>query len=197
MLRNVISMIIACLLVGGILTVPRTHVGANPQIPPDFLTGGGFITRSGTAAKANFGVGGGVKNGAFWGHLEYIDHGIGLNVHGTGVTGYELTPGTVDSNDPKTGQPIGSRDICGTARTNLFGDVFYRIRVADNGEPGVNDTFMIRLVTPASGSAVYTTESDVNHTLGGGNIQLHQGNPSNTPPTTPFSCATDFTGGTS
>jgi hypothetical protein len=44
----------------------------------DFLTGGGFIVRD-TGAKANFGVGGGCKDGSpTWGHLEYIDHGMDL-----------------------------------------------------------------------------------------------------------------------
>jgi len=53
----------------------------------DFLTGGGFIVNNG--AKANFGVAGGCKNGTpTWGHLEYIDHGSGLNVHWTSITAY-------------------------------------------------------------------------------------------------------------
>ncbi len=59
----------------------------------DFLTGGGFIITNGgnthPPAKANFGVGGGCKNGSpTWGHLEYIDHGNGLNVHWTSITAY-------------------------------------------------------------------------------------------------------------
>jgi len=55
--------------------------------PCDFLTGGGFIFHNGN--QANFGVGGGCKDGTpTWGHLEYIDHGLGLNVHGTSITGY-------------------------------------------------------------------------------------------------------------
>src|SRR2546426_5280260 len=81
----------------------------------DFLTGGGFIIRN-SGAKANFGVGGGCKDGSpTWGHLEYIDHGTGLNVHWTAITAYI----EVDS-DTSRGKPIGARRICGTARTNLY-----------------------------------------------------------------------------
>src|SRR2546429_3775113 len=69
----------------------------------DFLTGGGFIFFNGN--KANFGVGGGCKHGSpTWGHLEYIDHGTGLNVHWTSITAYlEVDDGT--GTDPQTGQP--------------------------------------------------------------------------------------------
>jgi len=85
----------------------------------DFLTGGGFIIRD-SGAKANFGVGGGCKFGSpTWGHLEYIDHGIGLNVHWTSITAYM----ELDTSTGPNGQPTGARLICGTARTNFFGDV--------------------------------------------------------------------------
>src|SRR5437773_9809240 len=77
----------------------------------DFVTGGGFIVGAGASslafgASANFGVGGGVKNGAFWGHLEYNDHSTSppMQVHGTSVTGYLLV----------THYPIAYPDITGT-----------------------------------------------------------------------------------
>ena len=143
----------------------------------DFLTGGGFIIRD-SGAKANFGVGGGCKHGSpTWGHLEYQDHGTGLNVHWTSITAYL----EVDSSTDSRGKPIGARRICGTARTNLYGDVDWFVLARDTGEPGVDDEFIIRLTQ--SGSIVYTTEGDSDHTLGGsgpggGNIQLHNPNPS-------------------
>src|SRR5262245_35270154 len=106
----------------------------------DFLTGGGFIFFNGN--QASFGAGGGCMDGGpFSGHLQYIDHGLGLNVHGTSVTGYFEIDTSTDAN----GNPIGARLICGTARTNLFGDVDYAITTRDAGEPGVNDTFDLRL----------------------------------------------------
>jgi hypothetical protein len=152
----------------------------------DFLTGGGFIFTNGgnthAEAKGTFAIGGGCKHGSpTWGHLEYQDHGNGLNVHWTSITAY-LEQST--SSDEK-GRPIGTRYVCGTARTNLFGDVDFVARGTDNGEPGTSDGFDIRL--SQMGRVVYSTEYEPNspHTLadgegGGGNIQLHAPNPSTT-----------------
>lgn len=82
------------------------------DVPPpgcDFLTGGGFIIRD-NGAKANFGVGGGCKHGSpTWGHLQYIDHGTGLNVHWETITAY-LFDHQHDP-DPRNGQPRGARLI--------------------------------------------------------------------------------------
>jgi hypothetical protein len=169
----------------GTATAPSVKAWATP--PCDFLTGGGWIVHNG--AKATFGVGGGCKHGSpTWGHLEYIDHGTGLNVHWTSITGYFfLDRGT--GTDPKTGQPTGTRIICGTARTNQFGDVNFALQAEDLGEPGVNDQFDIRL-RDSTGTAVYDTTTECfPHYLGsyapcapgsggGGNIQLHKPNPS-------------------
>src|SRR2546428_7011703 len=86
---------------------------ANAADNCDFLTGGGFIIFNG--AHANFGVGGGCKDGTpTWGHLEYMDHDMGLNVHWTRITGYNA-----EFSGSSRGKPTGSRFICGTARTNL------------------------------------------------------------------------------
>jgi hypothetical protein len=126
-----------------------------PSPPPrcqgsDFVTGGGWmLTPSG--AKANFAVAGGIKNGGFWGHFEYIDHGNGHpKVHGTSVTAYVVT-------GPTTRHIEGTADIDGTPGT-------YTVDVADNGEPGKNaDSFSLTLSTGYRATAV----------LSGGNIQLH------------------------
>ena len=120
------------------------------SINNEFVTGGGWITTAGD--KANFGVGGGFKNGSLWGHLEYIDHGTGMKVHGTGVTGYSVTGPT-------------SRRIEGTAEINGQPGFTYTVDVADNGTPGRGvDTFSIQLSNGYSAS----------NKLGGGNIQLHK-----------------------
>lgn len=170
-----LSLAVASLVLGGMPA--SAHPNEQPQqIPKDFVTGGGFIFCTPSGARGNFGVGGGVKNGAFWGHLNYLDHGIGLHVKGTSVTNYQFV-------DDKT------RDICGTASTNFGIDVCYRVRVGDYGEPGKLDRFGIRL-TDCSGTILYQTTatySDGTCDLGapgsgepaGGNIQLHKGNPSN------------------
>ena len=116
----------------------------------DFVTGGGWIVPS-SGARGNFAVAGGIKNNAFWGHLEYQDHGTGLKVHGTGVTAYAVTGLTM-------------RHIEGTAEVNGQPGFTYQVDVADNGEPGRQDTFAIML------SSGYTAAGS----LPGGNIQLHQ-----------------------
>ena len=112
----------------------------------DFVTGGGWITTK-SGSRATFAVAGGPGG---WGHFQYIDHGSGLKIKGTGVTLYR--PGT---NGPT------SRQIDGTAQWTGGGGT-YSVDVADNGEPGHGmDIFQIN--APAVEKA----------TLGGGNIQLH------------------------
>jgi len=195
-----ISKLLSGLLAGGLLvavtvlafstTAPTVKAWGNLRC--DFLTGGGWIVING--AKGTFGVGGGCKNGSpTWGHLEYIDHGTGLNVHGTSITGY-FPVGTDGGTDQ---HPTGERLVCGTATTNLYGDVNFVVDARDMGEPGVNDTFDIRLRKPpvipgTTGVAVYDTTTQCwPHYLGssapcaagnggGGNIQLHDDNPSTT-----------------
>jgi len=155
---------------------------ASAWVRCDFLTGGGFIVRD-SGAKGNFGIGGSCRPGGdghgLWGHLEYHDHGTGLNVHWLTITAY--VDGGDTSTDPKTHQPTGTRIICGTARTNQFGDVDWAVKAKDVGEPGVDDEFVIKL--SHGPVTVYNTLHDSNNTLGGtgpggGNIQLHKENPS-------------------
>ena len=126
------------------ITCATTAVAGCPN--KDFVTGGGWITRNG--ARATFAVAGGPDG---WGHLQYIDHGTMFKVKGTGVTGYGM--GTTGPN---------SRQIDGTAEWT-GGSGTYHAEVADNGEPGRDDTFLLMLSNGymASGS------------LDGGNIKLH------------------------
>ena len=121
--------------------------------PPagDFVTGGGWITETPSGARGNFGVGGGIKQSGFWGHLTYIDHGAnGPKVKGTGVTAYEVTGAL-------------SRRITGTAEVDGVGGFTYIVEVTDNGEPGRDDAFRIELSNGYSAAGK----------LQGGNIQLH------------------------
>ena len=113
----------------------------------DFVTGGGWITQTPSGARANFAVAGGIKNGGFWGHLTYIDHGNpGMKVKGTGVTAYVVTGTT-------------SRHIEGTTESGT-----YQADVSDGGEPGHGvDTFVLTLSNGYSAGGL----------IGGGNIQLH------------------------
>src|SRR5213594_4989480 len=91
--RTMMRKITLLFLTGSLVVLGGGRVfpwGTEQQPPKDFVTGGGFIFCTPSGAMANFGVGGGVKNGAFWGHLEYNDHSTSppMQVHGTGVTGY-------------------------------------------------------------------------------------------------------------
>ncbi len=169
------------------------------DLPCDFLTGGGYIitTQSGSPAHGNFGVGGSCKQGGnghgLWGHLEYHDHGTGLNLHWTRITAY----GEVFTASDAKGRPIGTRLICGTARTNQTPDeVNWAVTATDNGEPGKsnNDMFSIHVL-----ELTYSQAGPVQ----GGNIQLHKANNStglfsdalptalNCPAGVPNECTTD------
>jgi hypothetical protein len=161
----------ACIAVGAAFISIAPLSAHYVPIPCDFITGGGFIiTDSGN--MANFGSHGGCKNGAFWGHVNYVDHGgyngaLPYHVDSTEITGYLIDPAFPNA-----------RDICGWARTNAGETVRFRVRMEDNGEPGRNDRFGIRL----SNGYLMTPRLLNNGDGGGGNIQLHKPNPSTTPP---------------
>jgi hypothetical protein len=126
----------------------------------DRVTGGGWINRP-DGAKATFSVSGGIKRGGFRGQLSYEDHGQkgkrdDIKVKGTGVTGYSVLDAV-------------TRRIEGTARMNGQRGFKYQVDVSDNGEPGRNDAFALRIWN-AAGTLVYSASG----TLRGGNIQLHQ-----------------------
>ena len=143
--------------------------GAVVPSPCDFTTSGGFVLTD-LGKEANFGAHGGCKSDGFWGHLNYVDHTTGYHVDSIAITGY-LTPL----------QGSNIRDICGMATTNNPSDpqpVLFRVRLIDNGEPGVADQFGIRLST---GYAVTTRLLNAG-SGGGGNIQLHGPNPSTVGP---------------
>ena len=115
----------------------------------DFVTGGGWLANP----RSNFAVAGGIKNGGFWGHLLYIDHGTGMKVKGTGVTAYTVTGAT-------------TRHIEGTCEINGRPGGTYQVDVDDQGEPGVGrDAFTLTLSTSPVPLATGV--------LSGGNIQLH------------------------
>jgi len=113
----------------------------------DFVTGGGWEANP----RRNFAVGGGIKNGGFWGHLLFIDHTTGVKVQGTGVTAYLVTGPT-------------TRHIEGTCNAN-GSPCTYSADVDDQGEPGTNDVFDLSV----SGVPVPAAWGS----LAGGNIQLH------------------------
>lgn len=133
--------------------------GSNP--PPEErdcgkLTGGGWIVTP-SCAKGTFGVSGGIRRGEFWGHLNYIDHGAGLKVQSTGVTGFREHP-----DDPNASIITYDVEFNGLPGTAI-------VEVTDRGEPGRNDDFSIRLSTGYSAGGSLGGDG-----AGGGNIQLHK-----------------------
>ena len=163
------------------LPVPEISVSAWASPSCDFLTGGGFIYPLGTPAggKGTFGVGGGCKHGSglgnppgdYWGHLEYHDHGVPVTIHATKITGYLVDEFFFPDPDKK------GRLICGEGTSSLGTPVTFIVRARDVAEPGKNyDEFDIQInsVPP------YTTFPTGPHKLGGGNIELHKPNSSNT-----------------
>jgi hypothetical protein len=141
--------ILACASEAG----PGPGPGPGPGSCSDKVTGGGYIKVG--RGNANFGVGAGIRNGTPRGHLTYIDQTTGMKVKGTAVTAY------IDI-DAKT------RRIGGTAKVNGESGFTYQVDVADNGEPGRNDSFAIR-ISDASGFSYGASGK-----LAGGNIQLHK-----------------------
>jgi len=171
MQRTIYGLLIAVVLLSGQPAGAGIPPEPGNEIACDFVTGGGWIRGSGSSslaagAKGNFGVGGGVKHGAFWGHLEYNDStSPPLKVHGTSVTGYFLGPNP------------NERIITGTARVNGVDGFIYRVDVTDNGEPGRGvDEFSIVVDGYEAGTIFFDGP------IAGGNIQLHKRNASNTPP---------------
>lgn len=137
------------------VVISSAQAGVTCASPPpcskakDFVTGGGWITTP-SGSRGTFGVAGGIKNGSFWGHLTYIDHGTGMKVHGTAVTAYTVV-------DETTRRIEGNAEINGTPGR-------YSATVKDAGEPGRQDIFDLKL------SSGYQAAG----TLNGGNIQLHK-----------------------
>ena len=149
----------AVTLIGNTVTFSGTSGGSTkpPKYCRDFVTGGGWINGNSDDHghkndKATFGVSGGIKNGKFWGHLSYNDHGKnGINVKSTKVTDYIV----IDS---------VTRQIEGIAKVGRT-SVNYTVVVKDLAEPGQYDSFSLVLWNGYDYSASGTLE--------GGNIQLH------------------------
>ena len=124
--------------------------GQGTPRPKDFVTGGGFIDASGE--KGNFGFVAGFKPGqsAMSGQLNYLDHGRGIHVKASSITGYDGTGNT--------------RTFSGDATVNGEPGFTFKVTVSDVAEPGRGvDSFEIWV----------SNEYHAGGKLAGGNIQLH------------------------
>lgn len=172
-MRKTICMLAAVpLALAGTLTAGSAWAWFVPA-PCDFITGGGWVLNN-SGDKVNFGAHGGCKNGAFWGHVNVLDHSTNPPGHlrSTSITGYNFDPARPNA-----------RDICGWGVVSVNGSSFttrFRVKMEDNGEPGGSDMFGVRL---GNGYLLSTRElGPPGPTGGGGNIQLHKPNPSTTGP---------------
>ena len=127
------------------------------------LTGGGWIIAT-NGAQASFAVSGGIRDGQFWGHLEYIDHGTGMHVVSHNVTSFN-----VDTNDMSCADIIYDVDIDGTPGMAY-------VVACDNddtgngeSEQGPKDTFSIVLSNGYMASGPLGSSQP-----GGGTIQIHK-----------------------
>lgn len=136
-------------------------VHAQQQAACDFTSGSGFFTTSG-GGKADFGLAAGVKNGAFWGHLNYVDSGAGLKLKADSITAYYAVA-------------ANTRVVEGVASTNVFGSRTYKVTATDNGPDG-GDIFQIELDNG------YFARGDLSAPNAGGDIRITPGNASSTPP---------------
>lgn len=114
------------------------------------VTQGGRIAPKG-GTKATFG--GNVHADGPKGEEQYTDHDRGLDVHSTRITRVNC------SADGRRAR------IFGTATVNRKTSTDFRIDVTDVGEPGVNDTYRLRLATGYDPGE---------QKLVGGNVQIHR-----------------------
>ena len=131
---------ILCTVLSGVATAQAVHR----------ITGGGWIFPTASGGRGSFGFA--ARNTSTpSGHLTYVDHGIGMEVHSTSITSYTIV-------DPQT------VTITGICTVNGVGGFAFTATMADNGEPSSLDTFGITIAAIA-----YIA----NDRLAGGNIQVH------------------------
>jgi hypothetical protein len=177
------------LLAAGLFAFALTASAHVPvtQCPPvcqDFMTGGGWIPLYAPLCnnpKGTFGFVGGLNaKGEFFGSANYIDHCTGDHAKGDDVIAYCFIPGTCP--DPDTAP---CRRIVYTGRFNNVPGYTIVLDVCDNGEPGRDDTFSIRVLIRSpldpgadcdpKGTQVYAASGTLGGGgPGGGNIQIHR-----------------------
>ena len=144
------------------LAVPTGALAFHLPAPCDSLTGSGTITTA-SGSTATWAVVGGCKKGTFRGSVTYSDPDGGIQIASTEITGYLWDPA----------MPQG-RDICGLAVNQDGEDVFFRVHLADLGEPAGSDVFGLAIDNQNSAGERFTIEPS--SVLTGGNVQLHKTN---------------------
>ncbi len=117
------------------------------------VTDGGHITAA-SGDKANTGGNAQVKNGSAEGNQAYEDHGPATPLK---LKSIEILTVTCSADRTRA-------SIFGTAKVNGQGSFDFRVDVTDNGGPGRNDTYRIRV-----GNGYDSGEQRME----GGNIEIH------------------------
>lgn len=129
-----------------------------------FTTGGGTLNHNGVPANFGFNVKY-LKNGQAQGQFIYIEH------RPTGDV--VVKSNALDTLAIVEGSPTSSTVVfTGKATNNGVGNYTFQVTGVDNGEPGTNDQFGLKLSSP--GGAVVADLTFDPLTLSGGNIQVHQ-----------------------
>lgn len=129
------------------------------------VTGGGWIVWACTGEdKKTFGFNAEeLSDGSLKGSLEYVDHGMKMNVHGYEITSLVISEGN-------------HADIWGLCRVNGNNLPYqFHVYVIDRNEPGKHDWFEIR-VFPGIGEPFYWAANELGFPEdagGGGNIVVH------------------------
>ena len=100
-----------------------------------------------------------LDDGSLKGNVQFIDHGLKLNIHG-----YDITALTIVGNEAT---------IQGLCKVNGDDGFTFRVFVRDVNEPGKHDWFQIELL---SGPIAYNIGAELGFPEdagGGGNIQIH------------------------
>jgi hypothetical protein len=147
------------------LAAPTAALAFHLPAPCDSITGSGTITTD-TGTTATWAVVGGCKKGGFQGSFTYSDPESGIQISSTEISGYLWDPA----------MPL-ARDICGLAVNQDGDDVFFRVHLVDNGEPGSADTFGLAIDNRETAGDRFTIEAST--TLTSGNLNLHKTNRSN------------------
>ena len=122
-------------LVSASVLISRSADGHEEEGDPanDRITGGGWILNA-AGKKCTFSVGGAIKDGKPWGHLNFIDHETGMHVKAHTMMSYTM----INQNE---------RRMQGHCTINGEGDYGFTVFAADNGEPGSNDSFHLFIQT--------------------------------------------------
>src|SRR5204863_7371298 len=87
-----IPLLVIALIAASALVVRTVHAHFVPA-PCDFITGGGWVIGN-SGAKVNVRAHGGCKHGAFWGHVNVLEHSVSPPAHLTRrqITGHLTDP---------------------------------------------------------------------------------------------------------